>query len=335
MFARFARLRMRPSTAALVLFAMTAALIGSRADADDYPARTVTIVAPSAPGGLYSLFARMIADKLERSLNGTFIVENRPGAASVVGATYVAHAAPDGYTLMVANSTTMATNVTLHRALPYNPATDFIPIILIARIPEVLVVNASLPVRSIADLVALATETAGGLSFGSAGVGTAQHLDGEMLKSLLNIAMTHVPYRGMAPAINDVAGGHIPLMFSPITMALPLIDAGKLRPLGVTATERIDALPDVPPLADVGVPGYNASSWFMLVAPAQTPQPIIDRLYGTLSGLTADADVKKQFNDFGLLPVTSPPPAALGSFVQSEIARWSVIVKKAGLEGSE
>jgi tripartite-type tricarboxylate transporter receptor subunit TctC len=334
-FAKPVPLKVRPGAAAFALFAIVGSLIASEARADDYPVRTVTIVAPSAPGGLYSLFARIIADKLEHALNGTFIVENRPGAASVVGATYVAHAVPDGYTLMIANSTTMATNVTLHRSLPYNPATDFTPIILIARIPEVLVVNAALPVHSIAELVALAKETDGGLSFGSAGVGTAQHLDGEMLKTLLGIAMTHVPYRGMAPAINDVAGGHIPLMFSPITLALPLINAGKLRPLGVTARERIDALPDVLPLADIGVPGYDASSWFMLVAPAQTPQPVIDKLYGTLGGLTGDADIKKQFNDFGLLPVTSPPPAELKSFVQSEVARWSTIVKKAGLEASE
>ena len=320
---------------ATAIFVMTLSLVAHSALADDYPDRTVTIVAPSAPGGLYSLFARIIADKLERQIGGTFIVENRPGAASVVGATYVAHAASDGYTLMIANSTTMATNVTLHRSLSYNPATDFTPVILIARIPEVLVVNAALPVHSIADLAALAKTTPGGLSFGSAGVGTAQHLDGEVLKGLLGIEMTHVPYRGMAPAINDVAGGHIPLMFSPITIALPLIDAGKLRPLGVTSAQRVDALPNVPPLADVGVPGYDASSWFMLVAPAQTPQTIIDKLHGALSGFTADPAMRKQFDALGLLPVSSPSPAELKSFVHSEIARWGTIVKKAGLEGSE
>ena len=156
-----------------------------------------------------------------------------------------------------------------------------------------------------------------------------------MLKGLLGIEMTHVPYRGMAPAINDVAGGHIPLMFSPITIALPLIDAGKLRPLGVTSAQRVDALPNVPPLADVGVPGYDASSWFMLVAPAQTPQTIIDKLHGALSGFTADPAMRKQFDALGLLPVSSPSPAELKSFVHSEIARWGTIVKKAGLEGSE
>jgi tripartite-type tricarboxylate transporter receptor subunit TctC len=236
---------------------------------------------------------------------------------------------------MTATSTTMAINVTLHKSLPYDPAADFAPVMLIARVPEVLVVNAALPVHSIADLIALARSTPGGLSFGSAGAGTSQHLDGEMLKSVLDIPMTHVPYRGMTPAISDVAGGHIPLMFSPIPIAQPLIDAGKLRPLGVTTTQRVDALPGVPPLADIGVPGYDASSWFMLVAPAKTPQDIVDKLYGTLNGFANDPDTRQQFSKLGMMPLPSPPPGELKSFVRSEIARWSAVVKKAGLEGSE
>jgi tripartite-type tricarboxylate transporter receptor subunit TctC len=306
----------------------------SFAAADNYPDRTVTIVAPAAPGGLYSLFARIIADNLERRLGGTFIVENRPGASSVVGATYVAHATPDGYTLMTATSTTMAINVTLFKSLSYDPAADFAPVMLIARVPEVLVVNAALPVHSIADLKALAKATPGGLSFGSAGAGTSQHLDGEMLKSVLGIAMTHVPYRGMAPAINDVAGGHIPLMFSPIPIARPLIDAGKLRPLGVTSTQRVDALPNVPPLADIGVPGYDASSWFMLVAPAKTPVAIVDKIYTTAKGYADDPALRRQFDQLGMMPVESPPPAELKAFVASEIVRWRAVVTKAGLEGA-
>jgi len=326
-------------TARRSIFAFTFVLLlaagASYAAADDYPDRTVTIVAPAAPGGLYSLFARIIAARLERRLGGTFIVENRPGAASVVGATYVAHASPDGYTLMTATSTTMATNVTLRKSLPYDPVTDFAPVMLIARVPEVLVVNAALPVHSIADLVALANATPGGLSFGSAGAGTSQHLDGEMLKSVLGIAMTHVPYRGMAPAITDVAGGHIALMFSPIPIAQPLIDAGKLRPLGVTTAQRIDALPGVPPLADIGVPGYDASSWFMLVAPAKTPRDIIAKLYGALDGFANDPDIGREFNQLGMTAVASPPPQELEAFVRSEIARWGAILQKAGLEGSE
>ncbi len=317
---------------ALVLCLLASA---SLAAAENYPSRTVTIIAPAAPGGLYSLFARIIADKLEKRLGGTFIVENKPGASSVVGAVYVAHAAPDGYTLMTATSTTMAINVTLRKSLPYNPLTDLTPIMLIARVPEVLVVNAALPVHSIADLVALAKRTPGGLSFGSAGAGTSQHLDGEMLKSVLGIDMTHVPYRGMAPAITDVAGGRIPLMFSPIPIARPLIDAGKLRPLGVTSRQPVDALPGVPPLAAIGVPGYDASSWFMLVAPAKTPRDIINKIYNTAKGYADDPALRRQFDKLGMTPVASPPPQELKAFVRSEIARWAAVVKKAGLEGAE
>jgi tripartite-type tricarboxylate transporter receptor subunit TctC len=307
----------------------------ARAQAAEYPNRTVTIVAPSAPGGLYSLFARLIADTLERRLGQSFIVENRPGASSIVGTVSVMHAPPDGYTLMIANSTGMATNVTIHKSLPYDPMIDLAPVMLIARIPEVLVVNAALGVHSIADLVKLANATPGGLSFGSAGAGTAQHLDGEALKNALGIPMTHVPYKGVTPALNDLAGGHIPMMFSPIPLALPLIQGGKLTTLGVTTKVRIDALPGVPALDEIGVPGYDASSWFMLVAPGKTPKDIIDKLYGTLRGFSADADARTQFLTLGLMPVDSPPPEELKAFVKSEIARWAAVVTKAGLAGSQ
>jgi tripartite-type tricarboxylate transporter receptor subunit TctC len=307
----------------------------TRAQVDDYPDRTVTIVAPAAPGGLYSLFARLIGSKLEARLGKTFIVENRPGASSIVGAVSVARATPDGYTLMVANSTGMATNVTIHKSLPYDPTSDLAPVMLIARIPEVLVVNAALGVRTIADLSKLAKSTPGGLSFGSAGAGTAQHLDGSMLKNILGIEMTHVPYKGMSPAINDVAGGHIPMMFSPIPLALPLIQSGKVIPLGVTTRTRVDPIRDVPALAEIGVPGYDASSWFMLVAPGKTPKAIVDKLYAALQGFSADADTRQQFVALGLMPIDSPPPEELKAFVKSEIARWAAIVTAAGLAKSQ
>ena len=205
----------------------------------------MTIVAPAAPGGLYSLFARLIGSKLEQRLGKPFIVENRPGASSIVGAMSVIRAPHDGYTLMVGNTSGFATNVSLHKNLPYDPVKDFAPIALIARIPEVLVVNAALPVHSLADLAKLAKATPGGLTYGSAGAGTAQHLSGVLLASVLGVELTHVPYKGMQPAINDVAGGHIPFMFSPIPFAQPLAQAGKLRMLGVTTAQRIEAIPEV------------------------------------------------------------------------------------------
>src|SRR5260370_30500020 len=212
---------------AAVIGLVALALPAPRASADDYPTRTVTIVAPSAPGGMYSILARLIGSKLERLYGQSFVIENRPGASSITGSVFVAHAAPDGYTLMTAASTTMATNVSLHKNLPYDPLTDFIPIVQIARSPEVLLANATLPVRSIEDLVKLAHSTPGGLSFGSAGPVTSQHLNGELLKMRLRIPIQHIPYKGMQPALNDLAGGHIALMTSPIPLALPLSDGRK------------------------------------------------------------------------------------------------------------
>jgi tripartite-type tricarboxylate transporter receptor subunit TctC len=317
------------------VIALAALLAPGPAVAQQYPERAVTIVAPAAPGGLYSIFARLIAARLERNLGKPFIVENRPGASSIVGVLSVIRSAPNGYTLLVANSTGMATNVTLHKNLPYDPSADLAPIALIARIPEVLAVNAALPVQSIADLVKLARSTRGGLSFGSAGSGTSQHLDGELFKAKLGIEMTHIPYKGMQPALNDLVGGHIQLLFSPIPIAAPMLQAGKIRSLGVTTAQRVEALPDVPTLAELGVKDFDAASWFMLVAPAKTPGEIVERLHAELRALTGDAEVRREFNRLGLMSVSSPPPEELKRFVQSEIARWGEVVRKAGLAGSE
>jgi tripartite-type tricarboxylate transporter receptor subunit TctC len=314
----------------LVLF------VASAGRAQDYPNRTVTIVAPSAPGGMYSILARLIGSKLERLYGQSFVIENRPGASSISGSVFVAHAAPDGYTLMTAATTTMATNVSLHKNLPYDPLTDFIPIVQIARSPEVLLINAALPVRSIEDLVKLARSTKGGLSFGSAGPGTGQHLNGELFKMMLGIPMQHIPYKGMQPALNDLAGGHIAMMTSPIPLALPLAHSGKVRMLGVTTRERVGAIPDVPPLAEIGVPGYDAASWWMLVAPAKTPRPTVDKLHTDLRVVLREPDVHEEFiQRQGLIPVDSGTPDELRKFVKAEIARLGDIVRKAGLTGTE
>jgi tripartite-type tricarboxylate transporter receptor subunit TctC len=307
----------------------------AQAQAQDYPNRTVTIVAPAAPGGLYSLFARLIGTKLEQRLGKTFVVENKPGASSIVGALHVIRSPHDGYTLMIANTSGLATNVSMHKSLPYDPAKDFAPVAVIARVPEVLVVNAALPVHSLADLAQLAKSTPGGLSFGSAGAGTAQHLSGVELSAALGVPMTHVPYKGMQPAIGDVAGGHIPFMFSPVSFAVPLAQAGKIRMLGVTTAERIDAIPDVPPLAEIGLKQFDAVSWFMLVAPSGTPGEIVGKLHREARAVIADPEVRREFVKLGLVPVQSPPPEALPGFVKSEIALWGGIVKKAGLAGSQ
>jgi tripartite-type tricarboxylate transporter receptor subunit TctC len=300
-----------------------------------YPNRTVTIVAPAAPGGLYSLFARLIGSRLEQRFGKSFIVENKPGASSIVGALTVIRSPRDGYTLMIANTSGLAANVTLHKSLPYDPLKDFAPIAVIARVPEVLVVNAALPVASLADLKALAKSTPGGLSYGSAGAGTAQHLSGVELGAALGVPVTHVPYKGMQPAIADVAGGHIPFMFSPVSFAAPLAQAGRLRMLGVTTAERVEAIPDVPPLTEIGLAHFGAVSWFMLVAPGGTPADVVGKLHREVSAVIADPQLRQELVKLGLAPVRSPPPEELLGFVKAEIALWGEIITKAGLAGSQ
>ncbi len=332
MSGRRAATMLRRALAAAVMLVATMAASGALAQAD-YPARLVTIVAPSAPGGLYSLFARILGSRLEQRLGRSFVVENRPGAASVVGAQSVARAAADGYTLMIASGATLAVNVTLHKHLPYDPVADFVPIALIARIPEVLVVNPALPVRSLADLAALAKTQP--LTFASAGPGTAQHLEGEMLKQALGLDLAHVPYKGALPALNDVMGGHVSMMFTPIPNALSMIQAGKVRAIGLAARERVAALPDVAPLADIGVPGFEASGWFMLVAPAATPGAIVERLHAESRAILAEPELRAQFVRQGLIPVDTPPPDALRAYVREQIAYWDRTLHRIGLAGME
>ena len=317
----------------LVLFGLTAG--GAVGQPTDYPNKTVTVVVPTQPGGLLSLLGRLVAVKLEQRLGKPFVVEYRPGAGTVVAATAVARAAPDGYTLLIGATSTLATNFTLHKSLPYNPATDFAPIILLSRVAEALVVDPNLPLYSIDDLVKLAKSKPGGLNFGSAGPGTAQHLEAETLKVALGIQMTHVPYKGIAPALNDVAGGHIALMFAPIPIALPLIQGGKLRVLGVTTSEPVEALPDARPLTEIGVRDFNAATWFMLVAPAGTPKEIVDKLHNELAAILGDRAQRQELIDQGLVPVKSPSPEELNEFIRSEVALHGKIVEQAGLKGSE
>jgi tripartite-type tricarboxylate transporter receptor subunit TctC len=303
------------------------------AQPSDYPSKIVTIIAPSAPGGLYSLFARILGNRLEQRLGKSFVVENRPGAASVLGAQLVARAVPDGYTLMIASGATLAVNVTLHKHLPYDPVADFVPIALIARVPEVLVVNPALPVRALADLGVLAKSQP--LTFASAGPGTAQHIEGEMLRQALGVAMTHVPYKGALPALNDVMGGHVTMMFTPIANALSMIQAGKVRAIGLAARERVEALSDVPPLAEIGAPGFEANGWFMLVAPAATPRAIVARLHAESRAILSEPEQRAQFVRQGLIPVDTPPPDELQVYVREQIAYWDRTLHRIGLAGME
>jgi tripartite-type tricarboxylate transporter receptor subunit TctC len=276
---------------------------------------------------------RMVAQKLEPRLGKSVIVEMKPGAGTVIGSQLVARSAPDGYTLMMATPTPMAINYTLHKQLPYDPATDLIPLAMVAGAPFVLLVHPSLPVNSIPDLVKLAKEKL--LSYGSGGPGAPHHLYAELLSSMLGIKMQHVPYKGTMPALNDVVAGHIPLMFSDIPPAIGVVGAGKVRPIGVSTKARVAAFPDVPPLNEVGVPGFDVAGWFMLVAQGKTPKPIVDKLHTELKAVMAMPEIKAGIAKISLLPMDTPPVADMQSFVKAEIARWGKVVEAAGIARSQ
>ena len=290
---------------------------------------------PYAAGGGTETMARLLGRRLEQRLGKPFVIDNRPGAGTAIGASFVAKSAPDGHTILLATSTTMAINVSIYSNLAYDPIKDLMPVALFSDIPFVLVVNPALPVHSVAELVALARRTSGGLAYASNGHGGAGHLYAELMKSMTGIEMTHVPYKGLAPAFNDVVAGHVPLMFGDFGTALPLIRAGQLRALGVTTAQRVAAAPDIPPLSQAGLPGYVASSWQMVVAPAGIPKPILHKLNGELRAILAEPDLQKDFTDRGLIPVVSPSPEELQGYVRSEIVRWGKVVEQAGAAGSQ
>ena len=319
-----------PAAGALVL----AGILGAIAQPQpDYPSRTVTIVSPVATGGTYNAYARIIASKLEERLSQPFVVENRQGAGTVVGTNSVAKAVPDGYTLLMAGSPALAISPTVNKSLPYDPAADFAPISLIGRSPQVLVVNASLPIKSIADIAQYAKENPGKLNYASTGPGTVVHLQGELMKNQLGLDMTHVPYRGAAPALNDIAAGHVAMMFITFAPAQALVQAGKLRVIGLSAKDRDEALSDIAPLAETGLPGFDTSIWYMLVAPARTPPPIIDRLHKEVDVILGDASVRKQLVSQGVSPGRSPEPEVLKRYIRSEVEVWGSIARKAGIAG--
>jgi tripartite-type tricarboxylate transporter receptor subunit TctC len=305
------------------------------AQAQDYPTRAVTLVAPYAAGGGADLVARLMAQHLGDRLGQSFVVENRLGAGGVIAASSVAKSAPDGYTLFLGTSTQLAIQVTLHKKLPYDPATDFAPIALIANVPFVLIVHPSLGVQSLTQLIALAKERPGQLSFGSSGVGGPPHLYTELLKMMAGIEMTHVPYKGTAQAINDLVAGHVPICFCDLAPAVPLIRDGKVVALGISSATRFVAIADVPPIAEAGVPGFNAVAWLMLVAPAHTPTAVVEKLHAEAKAVVTNTEVQRRLVELGVTPINSPLPADLTRYIETEVTRWGRVVQHAGLAGSE
>jgi tripartite-type tricarboxylate transporter receptor subunit TctC len=324
-----ARRRLLFQAAAVLL--LLASADASRAQS--YPAGPVTIVVPTAAGGGMDVTSRLAATKLTDRLGKPFLIENKPGRVTAPSA--VASANADGYTLLAAPSASMAAAVALFKALPYNPMDDFVPVALVTKLGFVLVSNPKLPINSFGDLIKHLKANPNSLSYGSAGTGSIGHLATELLKSMAGVEMTHVPYRGTVPAVTDVMAGHVAVTFADPGAVHALIAEGKIRALAVSTSERLPSLPNVPTIAEAGLPGYAMGSWVMMVAPAKTPMPVVNRLNGEFRAIFALPDVKQKIIELGFIPVETPPVDDLRRFVKEQIAIETKIVRDIGLAGSE
>jgi tripartite-type tricarboxylate transporter receptor subunit TctC len=295
----------------------------------DYPAKPVRIVVPYAAGGGTDALARFLAQGLERRLGQPFIIENRPGQGTATGGAYVARSAADGYTLLAATSSTLAFNPSVYRKLPYDPLADFSLISLIAAVPFVLVVNPSLPVDSVAELVKLAKSKPGELSYASGGMGAPHHIYMELFKSMTGTDIKHIPYRGGGPALNDVVAGHVPMMFGDVGPVTGLVRERRVKALGVTVGRRLETIPDVPTLVEAGLAGYEANSWQSLVAPANLPASIVTALNKALTAVLAEPATREHFLRLGMQPMASTPQE-FAAYLRSEITKWAPIIKAAG-----
>ena len=322
--------------AAAVVAAMSAAaaIFGAMRPASaapsDYPTRPITLVVPYDAGGGNDVIARLVAAKMSASLGQPIMVENRGGAGSLIGTRYVAKSKPDGYTLLIATSA-LAINPALYADAGYDPRKDFAPVGLIATSANVVIVRPSLPADSIAELIGLAKKEPGKLDFASTGTGTSTHLAAELFAAMADVKMTPIPYKGVAPAVTDLLGGHVDLMFCPTASVVGLVKDGKLRALAVTGAKRSPLFPQLPTLAEAGLPGYAAELHYGLVAPAGTPEPVIATLNAALNGALANTEVQSRLAVDGaqILPGT---PAAYAADIAAEQAKWSAIIKRSGVK---
>jgi tripartite-type tricarboxylate transporter receptor subunit TctC len=315
---------------AFVLGLAAVSAAGAQSAADDYPQRNVTFLCPFPAGGGTDILTRILAAELQDKLKRTVIVENRPGGGTIIAAQAAARAAPDGHTIFLAPVTTLALGPNIYKTLPYDTVKDFAPIGLVGSSQFGLVANPKLGAATLAELIALIKSRDGLMSYASSGASTPHHLFMEMFLKMIGAKAQHVPYRGSVPALTDVIAGHIPIMIVDLAVAIPAINEGKVKIYGVTSTERIKAMPDVPTIAEAGVPGYGGTPWFSVVAPAGTPRPIIDKLNRVLTTFISRPETQDKMNALAISPWTSTPDE-LAQFIPAEIKKWAQVVKDAGI----
>lgn len=302
---------------------------GTSALAQAYPTKPVTIIVPFAAGGTTDILARIIGQALTAELGQSVVVDNRAGAGGNFGDQAAAKAAPDGHTLFMGTVGTHAINASLYKKMPFDPVKDFAPLTRVANVPNLLVANPAQPYKSVKDLIAYAKANPGKVNFGSSGNGSSIHLSGELFKSLAKVDMQHVPYKGSAPAVTDLLGNQIGIMFDNMPSAIQHVRSGSLVPLAVTTAKRSPELPNVPTIAEAGVPGYEATSWFGMFAPAGTPAPVLAKLNAAIVKVLAQPDVKKKINEQGA-EVYSETPEQFAAFIQAESVKWGKVVKESG-----
>jgi tripartite-type tricarboxylate transporter receptor subunit TctC len=305
------------------------ACIATVASAQSYPNRTIRLVVPFPAAGTTDILARAAAQKLTEAFGQSVVVDNRPGAAGNIGSDLVAKSAPDGYTLLMGTVGTHAINSSLYSKMPYDHVKDFVPVVLVAGVPNVLVVNPALPVNSVADLIKLAKDKPGQINFASSGSGTSIHLSGELFKTMAGVDITHVPYKGSSPALVDLIGGQVQIMFDNLPSALPQIKAGKLRAIAVTSLKRAPVLPDVPTISESGLPGFEASSWFGVLAPAGTPAPIVARINAEVNKWLQSADARERLLSQGA-EAAGGSPEQFANHIRAESEKWAKVVKASG-----
>jgi tripartite-type tricarboxylate transporter receptor subunit TctC len=314
----------------VTVFVVEAAISAVAAAAETYPAKTVRFIAPFPPGGTVEILARALAQKMTESWGRPVIVDNRPGASGIIGSQIAAKSPPDGYTLLMV-PVTHVTNASLYKSLPYDPINDFTPLSLVGSQPLMLVVNPSLPVKSVKELIAFARSKPGQLNYGTSGNGTSQHLATELFKSMTGLELVHVPYKGSAAALTDVITGQLSLMFPQMATAIGHVKSRRLKALAVTSAKRSPAMPQLPTVSEGGVPGYESTAWFCALAPAGMPQELVTKISGEIVKIVNTSDLRERMATQGV-DLIGAPPAETAVFLKSELAKYAKLIKQIGIQ---